>query len=268
MRDEANETNDSRHATTPYGAPHDRWERQTDLPLLVMALASIPLLVLEGNTTGSVQQAAIFANWTIWALFAADLAVRLFLTRSPRGRYLVKHWFDVAIVVLAILPLFQPLRSLRSARVLRLTRSLRAIGLIARFWESSNRVWHGLHGRLVGVAVLAILATGAAGIWFVERNAGGPIESFEDSVWWSLATVTTVGYGDTYPVTPEGRGIATFLMLAGVAVFGVVSANLAALFLKTSDETAETPELSEAVAALTDEVARLRAELEHARSAS
>jgi len=261
MRDENDEYTESK-----YGIAHDRWERQTDLPLLVMALASIPLLVLEGNTSGSVHQAAVFANWTIWPLFAADLGVRLFLTRSPRGRYLLTHWFDVAIVVLAILPLFQPLRSLRSARVLRLTRSLRAVGLIARFWESSNRVWHGLHGRLVGVAVLAIVATGATGIWFVERDSGGPIDSFEDAIWWSMATVTTVGYGDTYPVTPEGRGIATFLMLAGIAVFGVVSANLAALFLRTpDDESATTDELSDAVAALTAQVAELRAELEVTR---
>lgn len=244
----------------PDTAAHDRWQRQTDLPLLVLALASIPLLVLEANSNEAIRSAALFANWTIWALFAIDLIVRLFLTNRPKLRYLRTYWFDVVIVVVAILPLFQPLRALRSARILRLARSLRVIGLLVRFWRGADRVWSGFQGRLVGVAVIVILAAGAVGIWTVERHADGPIRSFDDAIWWAFTTVTTVGYGDMYPVTPEGRGIAIFLMMAGIAVFGVVSANLAAIFLRSSEDAED--ELIIAVRELTARVDELSRRLD------
>lgn len=221
-------------AESGFGQAHDRWERQADLPMLVLALASIPLMVLEVVSHETVAATARFANWVIWALFLADLLVRLYLTTSNRWRYLASHWYDVAIVGLSVVPVFQPLRVLRSARVLRLARSLRAVSLLTRFWHGATRVWDGMHGRLVGIAVLVIVAAGSVGTWTVERHHGGPIQSLDDSMWWAFTTVTTVGYGDTYPVTPEGRAIAVFLMLAGIAVFGVVSANLAALFLRSS----------------------------------
>ena len=125
--------------------------------LLVLALASIPLLVLEAQSNPAIARASGFANWTIWALFAVDLVVRLFLTNRPKLRYLKTHWFDVVIVVVAVAPLFQPLRALRSARILRLARSFRVVGLLVRFWRSADRVWSGFQGRLVGVAVIVIL---------------------------------------------------------------------------------------------------------------
>lgn len=97
-------------------------------------------------------------------------------------------------------------------------------------------MWHGVHRRIVGVAVLAALIGGSIAVWSVERNGDGPIDSYADSVWWAITTVTTVGYGDIFPVTPEGRGIAAFLMLAGIATFGIVSAGLAALFIRRPEQ--------------------------------
>jgi voltage-gated potassium channel len=104
-----------------------------------------------------------------------------------------------------------------------------------------------------------ILIAGSVGIWTVERNAGGPIDGFSDAIWWSLTTITTVGYGDTYPVTPEGRGIAAFLMMSGIAVFGVVSANLAALFLRSPEDSRED-ELLRRIEQLTAVVEELKTE--------
>ncbi len=239
-----------------------RWVRATDLPLLLLALASIPLLALENNGNPAVATFATYGNATIWAVFAGDLVVRLWLVKTNRWRYLVSCWYDVVIVVLAVVPYLRPLRALRSARALRVLRSLRVIGFLGRFWESSVRIWHGFHGRVIGVGVLGILIAGSVGIWTVERHAGGPIRSYTDSLWWSITTITTVGYGDTYPVTPEGRGIATLIMLAGIAVFGVVAANLAALFIKQPERAehqellARIDELSAQIAALTERDSR------------
>jgi voltage-gated potassium channel len=73
----------------------------------------------------------------------------------------------------------------------------------------------------------------------VEEGHGGSIDTVGDALWWAITTVTTVGYGDTFPVTPAGRGIAALLMATGIALFGVLTANLAALLV---DQGASEPD--------------------------
>ena len=238
----------------------DRWVDASDLPMLVLAVASVPLLVLEVHGPEAVRAWAVGLNWLIWGAFLVDLSVRVWLVGHDRLRYLARNWFDVAIVVLAVAPLLRPLRILRSARVLRLARSLRILGFLARVWTSGQRLWHGVHGRTIGLAVLLVVGAGSVAGWLVERDAGGPIETFDDAAWWALTTVTTVGYGDTYPVTPEGRGVGAVLMIAGIAVFGAVSANLAAYLLRHRPDGGGE-DLAATVADLTAEVAALRAHL-------
>lgn len=74
-----------------------------------------------------------------------------------------------------------------------------------------------------------------------------------------MTTITTVGYGDMYPVTPEGRGIATFIVLAGIAIFGVVAANLASLFIRQPDQN-DHQELLDRLDELSAQIAEIRAE--------
>ncbi len=100
-----------------------------------------------------------------------------------------------------------------------------------------------------------------------ERGAdGGNINSFGDALWWAMTTVTTVGYGDQFPVTPTGRFVAAGLMLAGIALLGVVTASLASWLIDRVAEVEEESqaatrrdvhELAEEVLALRREVARL-----------
>jgi voltage-gated potassium channel len=79
---------------------------------------------------------------------------------------------------------------------------------------------------------LIIVFVGAVGILDVERNApGSNIHTFGDAMWWALTTVTTVGYGDKYPVTSQGRLIASAIMITGIAVLGVVTAAVASWFV-------------------------------------
>lgn len=84
----------------------------------------------------------------------------------------------------------------------------------------------------IGVTSLALVLVGATLMVVAEQGAGGPIATFADAVWWALTTITTVGYGDTYPVTALGRGVAVFLMIAGIALFGLLTANVAAFFVE------------------------------------
>jgi voltage-gated potassium channel len=77
----------------------------------------------------------------------------------------------------------------------------------------------------------------AIGILGVEKDApGSNIRTAEDALWWSYVTITTVGYGDRYPVTSEGRLIAAALMTVGVGLFGMFTAYVASWFVVKRDE--------------------------------
>ena len=208
------------------------WERAADGPMLALALVSIPLLLLEDLGRGAVAQAAVVANWAIWVAFAVDLVVRVWFARGRRMRYLARHWYDVGIVVLSIVPYFLPLRALRSVRALRILRAARVIVFAARLWHAALRIWGTLTGRTLLVLLPGVVAAGSAGVWMVERHSNGAIDHYGDAAWWAITTVSTVGYGDIAPVTTEGRAIAVVLMLTGIALFGVITANVAATLTK------------------------------------
>ncbi len=74
----------------------------------------------------------------------------------------------------------------------------------------------------------------------VEEGSDGSIHTFGDALWWAITTVTTVGYGDKYPVTPAGRGIASFLMITGIALFGLLTANITTFFVERGSDSEPT----------------------------
>lgn len=235
------------------GEALQRFERATELPLLVLALAMVPLLVLPllvGLPAG-VEAAFEAADWLVWAVFAVDYLVRLALA-PDRRRFLRREWPDLVIVVI---PFLRPLRLARSARALRVLRLVRVAAVLSEVGQEGRRllVRHHLHHALLAIGV--VVAASAVIGFAVEDQAGGTIDSFGDALWWAVATVTTVGYGDTYPVTPAGRGIGAFLMVTGITLFGVLTANLAA-FLVERDEPADQPRRE------ADEVLRRMAALE------
>lgn len=214
----------------------ERFERTTDLPLLVLALAMIPLLLAPRlfDLRGTGADAVVAVEWFIWAVFAVDYVVRLILT-TDRWRFVRGHWLDLIIIVL---PFLRPLRLVRSARVLRLLRLARLGAFLGRAAYQGRRllVGHGLHYALI--VTMLVMVAAAALVHAIEAGSGGTIRTFGDALWWAVATVTTVGYGDAVPGTAAGRGIAAALMVAGIALFGVLTANIAAFFLEHDQEAA------------------------------
>jgi voltage-gated potassium channel len=155
----------------------------------------------------------------VWAAFAIDFLIRLWLAEN-RPLYAARRWYDV---VLVLLPMFRTLRLLRMLALIRML----------------NR---SMAGALAGRVSLYVAATSALTIFVgaitvldAEQDVpGANITEFGDALWWSVVTVTTVGYGDHYPVTVEGRLVAVGLMLIGIALVGVLTAAVASWFIRNA----------------------------------
>jgi len=219
----------------------DRIERLTDIPLLILALAMVPLLLgpLILELPSALDQTFVALDWSIWAVFAADLMIKTYLAEF-KLRYLRTHWFDVLIVVL---PVLRPLRVMRAARVLRGARMTRLLSLlrtgafVSRFLATLREILsrHGFQYVIV-VGLGVILACAASVTVFEQASDTSSIRNFGDAVWWAAATVTTVGYGDTIPTTAEGKAVGVLLMIVGVTFFGLLTANLASFFVERGQE--------------------------------
>ena len=232
---------------------YDRYEARSSGVL--SALAALFLVVYAApivwpQLPGGVARACAVANGAIWACFVADLATRLALT-PHRGRWLVTHPIDVLTVAL---PMLRPLRVLR---VFTATQTLltRSGGL--------------LRGGQAVVATAALLVViGALAVLDAERGAAGAtITDAPDALWWSVTTVTTVGYGDLYPVTGTGRIVASALMVIGISLVGTITATVAAWFVaqRAEDERADDERDRAHLQALLSEVSALRREVAHLR---
>jgi voltage-gated potassium channel len=211
--------------------------RIVELPMLVLALLMVPLLLAPElvNLSDSVKSSFTMMEWLIWSIFAFELVIKTYLS-ADRPRYLRQHWFDVLIVVV---PFLRPLRVARSMRLLRAMRGTRLLSVAMRMTYSSRML---LQSSGVKYAVLAggLLFLASATLAFVFEKAGnGNITNFGEAVWWAAATISTVGYGDYFPVTTEGRAIAIFLMFLGFSLFSVITASVAAFFVRPDQERDE-----------------------------
>ena len=222
--------------------------------VLGAALALIPVLVLEADATGGWQSVAYLANWLIWCIFAAELtAVLIVATRKKAA--LRAHWLDVAIVLLTVPWFGELLAALRFVRLARLLRLLRVGVILGRAIEAQRRLGSGAILRVVAlITVFIVVVAGAAQ---ATVNAG-EFESIWDGIWWAVVTVTTVGYGDLYPVTVQGRLIAVVLMLLGIGFLSVLTATVATEFIKTDTES---DELMESIRRIEADLADMKAQL-------
>ncbi|MER5209233.1 ion channel [Streptomyces sp. NPDC002838] len=227
-----------------------RWERRTQRPLLALAVVfavAYALPIVDSSASRSLTRACTVVEWAVWGAFAVDYLVRLGLAHD-RKLFVRTHLLDLCVVVL---PLIQPLR------LLRLVSTLVLVQRRARMASQIQLTTY------VGGAVVGLMMFGSLAVLSVERESpDGNIHTLGDAVWWSFTTMTTVGYGDHAPTTGLGRVIAVGLMLSGIALLGVVTANIAAWFIaRFEKDDVEERRQTEAIRMLTDEVRELRAEV-------
>ena len=222
------------------------WERATEWPLTGAAVVFLGAYAWEvlTNAQGGAKNAAELVIDVVWALFGVDYLVRLALA-SSRGQWFLHHLPDLAVIALPIL------------RPLRLLRLVTLVGIMQRSAGTA------LRGRITlytaGSAALLIFTSALATLDAERDEPGSSIRTFGQALWWALTTITTIGYGDTFPVSTEGRFIAALLMIGGVALIGVVTATLASWIVSlVEEESAEQEAATQAqVVALQRQVGEL-----------
>ncbi|GAA3757743.1 voltage-gated potassium channel [Spinactinospora alkalitolerans] len=231
-------------------AAFEAWRRRTIVPVSAAALlflAAYAWPILDPALDRHWEDLCALVLWGSWALFACDYLTRFWLA-PRRVAFVRRHLFDLAIVAV---PFLRPLVLLQLASVLNIMNRRVSISM------------RGNVARYAAAASLLVVFCAALAVLDAERGAPeATITTFTDALWWSATTVTTVGYGDMYPVTAMGRLVAIGLFIAGIALLGVVTGTLASWFVERIDASQETAAATQAqVDALTIEVRALRAEL-------
>jgi voltage-gated potassium channel len=194
-----------------------KWESLSTIPLAFLALVYLGLYAFEvlGNQSEMILFDLILVSDIIWGIFIIDFVVR-FVMHDDKLLFLKRNVIEL---IGLILPFF---------RAFRMFRVVIAIGFLTRAAKS-------LQGRLniyLGLILPILIFTCSLGVYEAEHNAADAnITNYGDALWWAFVTVTTIGYGDYYPVTFEGRTIAVLLMLSGLALVSVVTVSFASWFL-------------------------------------
>jgi voltage-gated potassium channel len=187
----------------------------------IVFLAGYAWPIINPNLSPSLHS---LCNWTlfiIWIFFAIDYFARLSIAEDKK-KFVRKNLLDLAAVALPFLPLLRAIRALAAVTVL----------------SRRNR---GSRSQQVTTSVVTL----AFATWFVaglavteaERHVDGAnIQGVGDGWWWAITTMATVGYGDTYPVSPQGRIVGMSLMIMGVALLGTITASIASNFNMTNNE--------------------------------
>ncbi|MGN2638041.1 potassium channel family protein [Nocardia takedensis] len=235
--------------TSPATSRRLRWERATSLPLMVLAVLFLGVYawqVLDTGASPHLDTWLTVVDVTIWAAFLVDFAVRLALS-GDRWRFLRTHPIDLLIV---LLPPFRPLRLLRAAMLV--------LGSLNRNTTTRARL-----SVFVGSGSVLVLLLCSLAFFDAEHDAPDTkITGFGDALWWAVVSVTTVGYGDVYPVTTEGRLISLILMTFGIGLISFAIGTTTSWVLdqlKTVEANVENTDRE--IGALVAEVRALRAEM-------
>jgi voltage-gated potassium channel len=136
-----------------------------------------------------------------------------------------------------LVPFLRPLRLARSARAISLLRATRATIILLRAVDAvQDLIKRHKLGYTLLVAFAVIVGSGLLVAAIEESDPERNIRSFPDGLWWAVTTVTTVGYGDRFPITPTGRLIGAGVMIVGIGLFGLLAASFASFLVEKDIE--------------------------------
>ena len=208
-------------------------EKLTFLNMLIIVLSIYVLIAIMIDTFFKlplqVSRVLILIDDMICLVFLYDFGKRFYLAKN-KMKFMKWGWVDLvsSIPTLEFMRVGRTMQLIRLLRIVRAFRSTKHLAL--HVFKRRTR------GALTAASMIAILMVmfSSIAILQVEHAPNSNIKTAEDAIWWSYITFTTVGYGDKYPVTTEGRIIAAFLITIGVGLFGTFTAFLASWFVDES----------------------------------
>lgn len=182
---------------------------------LFLAAYSIEVLV---QPHGLVARLVNLVTMLAWAVFTADYAARLYLA-PDRKQWFFRHLVDLAVVLLPLL------------------RSMRLFRLVVLVGALQKAIGNAIRGKVIVYTISgAVLLVYVGALAVLEAERGAPdahITTFGQALWWAMTTITTVGYGDMYPVTTTGRVFAALLMIGGISLVGSITATIASWIVQS-----------------------------------
>jgi voltage-gated potassium channel len=211
--------------------PSQRYAELFILALIVYSIVAY-LIELELDQTG-----APFFVWSeriVTFLFTVEYLVRWWLSRNPLYPFKLMALIDLVAILPFYLSFLVDLRALRLVRVLRIFRLFKLYRYSDALQSIVNAFFRVRHEfAVIGFAVLTLGLLSSVAVYELERDAQPQaFARFSDAVWYTLTTLTTVGYGDKVPITPGGRTVAVFLMIAGLGLFGTFVSLIGGAFLE------------------------------------
>lgn len=248
---------------TPGGEGPPRVGRHAPSPwdLLILVLSVFVLFSLFYQAAFSPSQHTLHilqaTDTAVCMLFLADF-IRNYVRAESKLAFLKWGWFDL-VSSIPTLHLFRWGRAVEMIRILWLLRGIRSVKILTHLLLRNRAQSAFAAATLIS---LTLVLWSSLAILRVETAPQSNIRSGSDALWWACVTITSVGYGDRYPVTAEGRAIGVLLMVAGVGLFGGVTAYVASWLLAGGEREEEKrmedhiEELKERIASLEDLVRR------------
>ncbi|MGO4999659.1 potassium channel family protein [Oceanisphaera sp. W20_SRM_FM3] len=237
-----------------------------DIVMMVLSIISVVLIVLHqfGPFDVDEKELLLTLDTGICVVLLSHFFYGLFSSRNKK-QFLAIHWIDF----IASIPAIDIFRYGRIFQVLRVLRMLRVANQVIRYLLKNSG-----STMLASMLLILLVVLGGSAIAILMTEAGNPgsnIETAEDAIWWALVTISTVGYGDYYPVTTAGRVISALVILTGVSIFAGISGLVASSLLtpraeesdrqQHANDTQQHQQVKEHLYSLQQEVSQLRVEI-------
>ncbi|AZL85781.1 ion transporter [Aliivibrio salmonicida] len=190
------------------------------MSLMSLILSFLSLIVISSLLFLPLNSASkamlIGIDTTICALFLLQLSIDL-LRSQDRRQYMKDHWIDF----IASIPIIEPIRYARIFHILRICRLFRSSQSVLKQIKKNRK-----EATIASILVLMVTLISLGSVFmlvFEGQNPNANIQTAGDAIWWAFVTISTVGYGDHYPITVAGKILAVFIIISGVGIFGMIS---------------------------------------------